>query len=182
MAVPEGHYEFGPHNGRLLVHTRRQGVAGSLGHDLIIEAGRWAAEADVPAELASGRLSARVDLTSLTVVEGHGGALPLTSANREEIDKNARKTLEVARFAEAAFTSTTISQSTPEVAVVEGTLALHGRSAPQRLEVAQTAPNSFRCRATVVQSQFGIKPYSAFFGALKLRDEVEVEVEVSLEP
>ena len=33
---------------------------------------------------------------------------------------------------------------------------------------------------TVVQSVFGIKPYSGFFGALKLRDEVVAEFEVDL--
>jgi hypothetical protein len=32
----------------------------------------------------------------------------------------------------------------------------------------------------VPQSAFGIKPYSGFFGALKLRDEVTVEFEVDL--
>jgi len=29
----------------------------------------------------------------------------------------------------------------------------------------------------VVQTEYGIKPYTAFFGALKLRDEVAVEFE-----
>ena len=45
-----------------------------------------------------------------------------------------------------------------------------------------TAPGSGRYRgtATVVQSAFGIKPYTGFFGALKLRDEVGVEFEVDL--
>jgi hypothetical protein len=32
----------------------------------------------------------------------------------------------------------------------------------------------------VTQSAFGIKPYSGFLGALKLRDEVAVEFEVDL--
>jgi len=36
--------------------------------------------------------------------------------------------------------------------------------------------------ATVVQSRWGIRPYSAFFGALKLRDEVRVEFDVALPP
>jgi hypothetical protein len=30
------------------------------------------------------------------------------------------------------------------------------------------------------QSQFGIKPFKAFMGALKVRDDVEVELEVPL--
>ena len=37
-------------------------------------------------------------------------------------------------------------------------------------------------RAAVVQSQWGIRPYSAFFGALKLRDEVTVDFDVALTP
>lgn len=31
------------------------------------------------------------------------------------------------------------------------------------------------------QTDFGITPYSGFFGALKLRDEVTVEFEVTIE-
>jgi hypothetical protein len=34
--------------------------------------------------------------------------------------------------------------------------------------------------ATVVQSEFGIKPYSAMFGALKVLDAVEIHAEVRL--
>jgi hypothetical protein len=34
--------------------------------------------------------------------------------------------------------------------------------------------------ATVVQSRWGIRPYSAFFGALKLSDEVKVDFDVAL--
>jgi hypothetical protein len=32
----------------------------------------------------------------------------------------------------------------------------------------------------VLQSAFGIKPYSGFFGALKLSDEVRIEFEADL--
>jgi hypothetical protein len=31
-----------------------------------------------------------------------------------------------------------------------------------------------------VQSQHGIKPYSGFFGALKVRDAVDVDIDVDL--
>jgi hypothetical protein len=46
---------------RLLLHTRRQGPAGSLGHDLTIEVTRWSAEVEVGADLPTGHVSARVD-------------------------------------------------------------------------------------------------------------------------
>jgi polyisoprenoid-binding protein YceI len=36
--------------------------------------------------------------------------------------------------------------------------------------------------ASVVQSRWGIRPYSAFLGALRLRDEVKVDFDVALTP
>jgi hypothetical protein len=36
--------------------------------------------------------------------------------------------------------------------------------------------------ATVVQSHWGIRPYSAFFRALRLRDEVKVDLDIVLTP
>jgi polyisoprenoid-binding protein YceI len=179
MALTSGHYELGPQNGTLLLRTRRQGVAASIGHDLTIEVGRWSAEADVTDDPAGGRIRARVDIGSLTVREGTGGAMPLTADNRTEIERNARKALDADTFPEATFESSRVTGSPPHI-VIEGTLTLHGAGASQRIEIDETGPDRYRARATVVQTQFGIKPYSAFLGALKLRDEVEVDVEVTL--
>jgi polyisoprenoid-binding protein YceI len=66
--------------------------------------------------------------------------------------------------------------------VIEGTLTLRGQSRPARLDVTRAAPGQFRATATVRQTDFGITPYSGFFGALKLRDEIEVEADVRLGP
>jgi polyisoprenoid-binding protein YceI len=178
MALSPGHYEFGPQNGTLLLRTRRQGVAASIGHDLTIEVARWSAEADV-GDPDGSRITARIDLGSLTVLAGTGGALPLTGDNRKEIEANARKALDTERFPEATFVSSRVTGQ-PSHAVIEGTLRLRGVEASQRIEVDETAPDHFQARATVVQTQLGVKPYSAFFGALKLRDEVQVEVELTL--
>ena len=44
------------------------------------------------------------------------------------------------------------------------------------------APVHITGSAVIVQSRWGIRPYTAFLGALKLRDEVEVEFDVDLTP
>jgi hypothetical protein len=46
--------------------------------------------------------------------------------------------------------------------------------------VTAPGPGRYRGSATLSQTAFGIKPYSGFFGALKLKDEVTVEIEVDL--
>jgi hypothetical protein len=48
---------------------------------------------------------------------------------------------------------------------------------PLRLQGSQTEPGSYRGTGTLVQSAYGIKPYTGFFGALKVRDAVNIEVD-----
>jgi polyisoprenoid-binding protein YceI len=81
--------------------------------------------------------------------------------------------------AAATFRSTRVIPSSGGGAI-EGTLTLNGRSQPVRLQLTSPAPGRYRGTVTVVQSAFGIKPYTGFFGALKLRDEVVAEFEVDL--
>ena len=79
----------------------------------------------------------------------------------------------------ASFTSSRIVQAGGGGGI-EGTLTLNGKTGPLRLQVSESAPGQYRGTATVLQSAFGIKPYVGFFGALKIKDEVGIEVEVTL--
>jgi hypothetical protein len=177
----------GPGTGRVLVKTGRVGLAARAGHDLTIEITRWSARVTVPEEsggIAAATLTAELDLGSLAVREGTGGAKPLTDRDRRDILGTASKILGPA--ATASFSSSRVIPSSAGGTVaggaVEGTLTLHGASRPVRLQVISPAAGRYRGTAEVRQSDFGITPYSGFFGALKLRDEVTVEFEVQLPP
>jgi len=63
---------------------------------------------------------------------------------------------------------------------IEGTLAIRGTSRAVRLKVASPGPGQYRGSTTIRQTDFGVTPYSGFFGALKLRDELVIEFEVSV--
>jgi YceI-like domain len=186
MADITGTYGLGPGDGRVLVKTGREGLAARAGHDLTLEITRWSAQLTVPdAEgggIAAATLTAELDLGSLAVRAGTGGAKPLTDRDRRDIAGQARKIL--AGAAQASFTSATfIPSSTAGSAAngaIEGTLALHGTSRPLRLQVISPALGQFRGSATIRQTDFGLTPYSGFFGTLKLKNEVAVEFEVNL--
>jgi polyisoprenoid-binding protein YceI len=172
-----GTFQLGPEAGRILIKTGRQGLAAKAGHDLTIEITRWSARASVPdGGAASAEIAAELDLGSLAVREGTGGAKPLSDKDRGDILKTAGKIL---GGGTATFASTRVSPSS-DGGVIEGTLAFHGTSQPVRLEVSSPAEGRYRGTATVRQTDFGITPYSGFFGALKLRDEVGVEFDVDL--
>ena len=63
---------------------------------------------------------------------------------------------------------------------VEGELRLRGQARSIKVPVA-VAPNVLRATVAIKPSQWGIAPYRAMAGALKLRDEVRLELELAAE-
>jgi polyisoprenoid-binding protein YceI len=179
MVVPAGHYRLDPEAGRIVLRTSRDGLAATAGHDLIIDAPRWSGELVVTDDGNPAALEVRIDAGALTVREGTGGLKPLTDRDRREIGVTMRRLLDTGQYPEAVFTATRFDPS-GDGGVIEGDFALHGTSRPLKLQVTQTGPGSYQASGSVVQSSYGIKPYSGFFGALKVRDAVVVEVEAEL--
>ena len=160
---------IGPDNGRLLLRTGRRGLAAQAGHDLVIEVTRWSGE------VSETSVTVTAETGSLRVIEGKGGAISLSERDKREIAATARKILQADHQPEITFTSTKVTAD-----LVEGTLTILGRDRPFQLKVVQPGENRYRGTGTVVQSEYGIKPYTAMFGALKLADPVAVEAEVDL--
>ena len=181
MAIPPGTRTFGTDEGRITLRTSRDGLVAQAGHDLTIDAARWSADLVIDANLTPASLEVKVDLGALVVREGTGGIKPLSDRDKREISVTARKVLGVDRHPEATFTATGFEAS-PDGSggVIAGSLSLAGQTRPLRLEVTQAGPGRYRVTTTVRQTDFGIKPYSAFLGSLKVADVVQVDVEVDL--
>ncbi|HEY4464627.1 MAG TPA: YceI family protein [Streptosporangiaceae bacterium] len=180
MAANGGRHRLGPDDGRLVLRTYRTGLAAQAGHDLTLEITRWSGDLDRGDDPATGHLEVRIDLGSLTVREGHGGVRPLSDRDRREIAATARKELGTDRNPEATFVADKFEPGNAGGGAIDGTLTLAGRARPLRLQVTKVGDDRYRATASIVQSEFGIKPYSGMFGALKLRDAVDVEAEVGL--
>jgi polyisoprenoid-binding protein YceI len=181
VAETTGNFKLGPGAGRVMLKTGRVGVAARAGHDLTIEVTNWSAVIEIPAEDAGGvtaaTVSADLDLGSLAVREGTGGVKPLTDGDRADIKKTIGGIL---GNGTATFASSRVIRIGAAGGAIEGTLTLNGKSQPVRLQVSEPAPGRYRGTGTIQQTAFGIKPYTGFFGALKLKDEVTVEFEVDL--
>jgi polyisoprenoid-binding protein YceI len=180
MTVQAGIHKIGADHGRIALLTARDGMAASVGHDLTIEVARWSGELTVGEDSTPTALDVRMDMTSLAVRSGTGGVKPLTDKDKRDIASNARKVLGSDRHPEATFTGAKFEPGGNDGGVINGTLTLAGQSQPFKLQVTEKDAGHYHATATVVQSSFGIKPYSGFFGALKVRDAVEVEIDVDL--
>lgn len=150
------------------MHTRRGGAAAKAGHDLELRVTSWqAALDDASAELAA-------DATSLRVVKGTGGMQALGDEDKANIHQTIDD--EVLRRRDIVFRSTRVDGDH-----VEGDLTLAGQTQPIAFELERGDDGHLRARVTVTQTRWGMKPYSALFGALKVLDDVEVALDGQLD-
>jgi polyisoprenoid-binding protein YceI len=177
MPIEPGTYRLDPDNSRLMVQTSRTGGAARAGHDLTIEVTSWSAQLEMRESGASVTLSA--DGGSLRVLDGRGGIQALGDDDKNDI----RKTIddEVLRRSSIEFRSTEAAISADGNHLdVKGELELAGAKHPISFELTLAQRGRFMARARVKQSEWGIKPYTALFGALKVADEVEVTIDGQL--
>jgi polyisoprenoid-binding protein YceI len=174
-------YRLGPESGRLLVKTTRTGLGAKAGHDLTIEVTRWHGHATVDtATPANSSVTVEVAVDSLEIREGTGGVKPLTDADRAEIHKTLKEILHTAQHPTITFRSRRVDGSAGSF-TLNGELTIMGVTRPVMVQ-GRVTDGRVVGGATVVQSRWGIRPYSAFFGALKLSDEVKLDFDVALTP
>ncbi|MFF9127408.1 YceI family protein [Streptomyces sp. NPDC014889] len=185
MTFSDGRHRFGPPAGRLLIKTSRAGLGRKAGHDLTIEATRWSGNTMVVAsDPEKSSVTVTVETGSLTVLEGTGGLKPLTDADKEEIGRTLKGEglLHTAQHPAITFRSTSIT-GTIESFEITGDLTIKRQTHPVTVHGGSDGDGMVCGWATVTQSTWGIKPYSAFLGALKLADDVRIEYAVTeLEP
>jgi polyisoprenoid-binding protein YceI len=178
MAIPAGTYTLGPENGTLAVRTGRAGAAAKAGHDLLIHVTAWSATLEIGADPGLTRIALDADTTSLRVREGTGGVQALGDDDRANIEQTIDG--EVLERKPIEFRSTAVRAADDHRIDVEGDLTIVGRTAPIAVDVVVAEDGRLRASAVVKQTAWGIKPYSTLFGALKVADEVEVELDATL--
>ena len=176
MALPPGTYALGPDDGTLAVRTERTGAAAMAGHNLLLHVTAWQATLAVANDPAASSVELTVDSGSLRVIEGTGGVQALGDDDKAEIQKTIDD--EVLKREPITFRSTSVATSGDGLRV-EGELTLRGATAPIAFDLA-LADGRLKGGATVKQTAWKIKPYSALFGALKVVDEVAVELDAAL--
>src|SRR6478672_1829737 len=154
--VAAGDYRFGADTGRLLIRTYRTGLGSRAGHDLTIEVTVWHGTAAIGADAAASSVALRIDAGLL----------------------------DTARYPSITFESSALRGAQRDLSV-EGELTIRAATHPVLVRGSideSSGQPQLQATAQVVQSEWGIKPYSAFLGALKLRDAVDIDVEATLVP
>jgi polyisoprenoid-binding protein YceI len=155
------------------VFTFKEGLLSPLGHDLELRVGRFTIDVSddrrtVEAKLDAGSLrvaAARVD----------GRSEDVSARDRASIEKTiVDDVLHARKYPEILFCSISV-----EDREIRGTLTLHGRSREIRC-AHEVAGARHTASVRLEQPQFGITPYRAMLGALRVRADLLVEVRLSI--
>lgn len=156
------------------VFTFKEGALSAVAHDLELAVGRCAI--DVTDDLT---IDARFGLDALKVlhaVKDGRATSALSDSDKRKIEKTmADDVLDSRRHGEATFRGK--AEPAGDSYRVTGELSLHGRSRPLTV-VGQRRDGRHVFEVSLHQPDFGIKPYSAMLGTLKVKADVKVRVAV----
>lgn len=115
-----------------------------------------------------------IDAKQLRVIDSDASA-----SDRIQVQANmvGPKVLEVDKFPDIKFHSTSVDSAGEGKWTVHGDLTLHGQTRSVKVDV-QGASGHYTGSASLKQTDFGITPITIAGGAVKVKDEVRVEFEI----
>ncbi len=175
-------YRLAPEQSKFTVQAFAEGLFSAFGHDPVISIREFAGEVKfVPETFADASLKITVDPNSLAVSND------AKDKDRLEIERTMREeVLETGKFREIVFTSNNIAVNRLAQgrfrARIIGDLTLHGMTQKNIWITAEATLDDASLRAqgnfSLKQTDFGIKPYSAAGGTIKLKNELKFSFEI----
>lgn len=155
---------------KLTIHVEKSGLFSAFAHNHTIEA-----------PIASGQLDTQKRSANLTFNAKEMKVLDegVKDSERAEIDQTMKsdKVLDVARFPEIHFASTSITSQDGNRYQVRGDLTLHGVTKPVELPITM-ANGRYTGSIKMKQTDFGIAPVSIAGGTVKVKDVIEIVFEI----
>ena len=172
---------FDASSAECFVFTTKEGFLSVVAHDLKIRVTTFA----IDVEETTRAVTARFDAGSLRVVcameDVKEVPQSLTAANKREIEGNiVRDVLHAREYPQIRFVSTAVEEK-GDAYVVKGKLALHNHERQVRVQVHKEG-DRYVAETRLHQPDFGIRPYTALFGTLKVQADVTVRVVVPAAP
>ena len=168
---------YDAYNSECLLFSFKDGLLARLAHDLKLQVERFSIEVDD----ASQQIKATFDPSSIQVVcaqiDGRDDPSTLSKGDKKKIYDNVTKdVLRIRKHPEIRFDSTKVVER-GEGFAVEGTLQIYGKSRNIQTSV-RVDGDRWVTELKLHQPDFGIKPFSAALGALKVKPDVLVRVSV----
>jgi len=171
---------FGPDQATCEVLTFKEGLLSPVAHDLLLRVTAF----QITVDPAAPAVSAELDAGSLRVVSAMRDGRPQTGALRspdaKEIEATiVREVLHANRFPMIRFASARVSRTEAGYEIA-GQLTLSGTTHPLELH-ARRDGGRLSTEVRIHQPDYGIRPYRAMLGTLRVKPEVVVRVTIPAE-
>jgi polyisoprenoid-binding protein YceI len=154
----------------LIVHVSKSGLFSGFGDNHEVEAPITEGFIDE----GTRRVKFEVESRRMKVLDPQ-----LSADKRQQVQERmlGSDVLDVARFPQIRFESTSVEQAAPGRLLVGGQLFLHGVTRPVIVHV-QTENEHYVGTASFKQREFGITPISIAGGTVKVKDELKIEFDI----
>ena len=177
------HYGLVPEQSTFTVQAFAEGLFSAFGHDPVLAIKDFSGEVQfVPGSFASASLKITIKADAIVL------ANEVKEKDRVEIEQTMRdQVLEIAKYPEIVFVSNNISVSRLAEgryrARVIGDLTFHGATQKNLWITSEVAFSGDSLRAkgdfSLKQTDFGIKPFSAAGGTIKLKNELKFSFDIT---
>jgi polyisoprenoid-binding protein YceI len=172
-------YSIDPAQSKLEIHVYKEGVFKAFGHDHLIAAKQLSGQVQLdPQKIDQSSVRLHVPAKSLTVVDPGE-----SEKDRRDVQTTmeGEKVLDVAKFPEIIFSSSSVSAAKKTPAgwelTLSGKLKLHGVEKPVAFPLQlHFEANELRGDGglSILQSDYGIIPVKVGGGAVKVKDKIKI--------
>ena len=177
----------------LVVRLFKGGIGAAVAHNHAIRATEYKGKASFdPENPTAARIRVEVRADSLVADEPdvrtrYGLTKRISKGDRRKIQATmlSAEQMDVNRYPTIEFRSTRIEEQSEGRYIVTGDLSIHGVTQPVTFPATvEKEDDGVRGRATIrfKQSDFGIKPYHAMFGAVRNRDKAVLYIDIIVVP
>lgn len=178
-------YCLTPSSGSIFVYTFKDGMLSAVSHDLLIKVTDFKINLNMPeGDLTSANFNLEIKSDSLKVIcaMNNGKRQPALLKDKDKSDiisfmKN--DVLHASKYRLITFKSINIEQKENDY-VVKGELNLHGTRKNITFKVKSDDGKRFKGTVVLAQTHYGIKPYNALMGALKVKNIIKIGFDLSV--
>jgi polyisoprenoid-binding protein YceI len=157
------------------VFSYKEGLLSKIAHDLKHRVTRFTIHVDPQRNEIAAEIDARSLRVECVMKDGKENTTELTGDDKAEIeDQIMMDVLHADVHPLIRFQSTAVVER-PEGLQIEGNIVLNDRTQPIAT-LARRQQDHYVAELTIHQPAFGIKPFSAMLGALKIKPDVVVRV------
>jgi len=165
---------------KIEIHVAKDGFFKAFGHDHVVTTAKFSGDVQfVSAKVENSSVSFTADAGSLRVVDPGE-----SEKDRSEVQAAmlGEQVLDIAHYPQIQFSSSAVklasfSKNTFDLQV-SGPLTLHGTlkpvTLPVRVQISDDGSLTCDTEISLLQSDFGITPYKAAGGAVKVKDKIKL--------